>query len=64
MELGITVAAGVVGVLITLAAMGIGVWILRTAVSLLRKLVMVSLVMAMGAGLVIAMAAAAWMSTH
>lgn len=64
MEVSIAVAAGVSGVLITLLAMSAGWWVVRTTLSLVRKLVMFSMVLAVGAGMVGATVLAALLAAH
>ena len=56
--------AGVAGVLVTLGALAVGLWLFRAALSLVRKLVVFSIVLAIGAGLVGATVLAALAATR
>lgn len=64
MDLSIAVGAGVVGVVVAVVAMGIGLWVIRTTMSIVRKLVMFSLVFAIGFGVVAATVLAALAARH
>lgn len=55
---------GVAGVLVTLGALAVGLWLFRAALSLVRKLVVFSIVIAIGAGLVGATVLAALAATR
>jgi hypothetical protein len=64
MEVSIAVAAAVAGVFVTLVAMAVGWWAVKATVSLIRKLVMFSFVLAIGVGVVGATVLAALFATH
>ena len=64
MELTIAVAAGAAGVLVTLGALMVGLWLFRTALSVVRKLVVFGLVLAVGGGVVGAVVLAALAATR